>query len=71
MIILSSSETLSLNADSCVTKDKGFFPSLTSCNLASQRDFASFSVSKTKKSSPALAAPLIQVFQLAMLELLH
>ena len=58
-IIFSSSETLSLKADSCVTKLNGFFPSLNSCNLASHKDFASFSESKTKKSSPDFAAPLI------------
>ena len=70
-IILSSSETLSLNADSCVTKVKGFFPSLVSCSLVSQRDFASFSVSKTKKSSPALTVPLIPSISTGEAGVLH
>ena len=58
-IMLSSSETLSLKADSWVANVKGFFPSWFSWTLASAKDLASFSLPKTKKSSPALAAPLI------------
>ena len=37
----------------------GLFPSFFSCILASHNDLASFSLFKTIKSSPALAAPLI------------
>ena len=50
---------LSLKADSWVANVKGFLLSLLSCILASLNVFASFSFSNTKKSSPALAAPLI------------
>ena len=38
---------------------KGFLPSLLSCALFSLKVLASFSSSKTIKSSPALAAPFI------------
>ena len=58
-IIFNSSDAVSLKAESCVTKFRGFFPSFDSCILASHKDFASFSFFKTIKSSPALAAPLI------------
>jgi len=59
IIIFNSSDVLSLNAESCVTKVNGFFPFWVSWILASHNDLASFSLSKTIKSSPALAAPLI------------
>ena len=59
IIMLSSSEILSLKADSWVTKVNELFSSLFSCDLASHKVFASFSLSNTKKSSPALAAPFI------------
>ena len=59
IIIFNSSEVLSLKAESCVTKAKGFLPSRFSWILASHNDLASFSFSSTTKSSPAFAAPLI------------
>ena len=59
IIIFNSCETLSLKADSWVTKTSGFLPALDSSNLASLTDLASFSLSKTKKSSPDLAGPFI------------
>ena len=59
IIIFNSWDFLSLKADSCVTKVRGFFTFLDSSTLASLKDFASFSDGKTIKSSPDLAAPLI------------
>ena len=50
---------MSLKAESWVTKDDGFLLSFDSCNLPSDKDFASFSVFRTIKSSPDFAAPLI------------
>ena len=49
---------MSENADSWVANDNGFFASFASSALFSLNDFASFSSSKTIKSSPAFAAPL-------------
>ena len=54
-----SSDLLSLNADSCVNIVKGFLDVLVSSILASDKDFASFSVLSTRKSSPDFAAPFI------------
>ena len=59
IIKFNSSVELSENADSWVANVKGFLPSLVSWALFSLKDFASFSLSKTIKSSPAFAAPLI------------
>jgi len=59
IIIFNSSEVLSVKAESCVAKVKGFPPLLFSSPLFSLNVFASFSVSKTIKSSPDFAAPLI------------
>ena len=50
---------LSENADSCVANVKGFFPSFVCSALFSHNVLASFSLSRTMKSSPALAAPFI------------
>ena len=59
IIKFNSSEDLSEKADSCVANDNGFFPSFASSALFSLNVLASFSLSKTIKSSPAFAAPLI------------
>ena len=58
-MIFNSSDAASLNAESWVTKVNEFLPSLDSWILASHSDFASFSLSRTIKSSPAFAAPFI------------
>ena len=61
-IIFKSSDIFSLNADSCVAKLIVLFPSFPSFAswvLVSDKDFASFSLLSTKKSSPAFAAPFI------------
>ena len=42
-----------------MAKDKGLLFSLVSCSLFSLNTLASFSLSKTIKSSPDFAAPLI------------
>ena len=42
-----------------MANDKGFFPTFASSALFSLKVFASFSLSKTIKSSPAFAAPFI------------
>ena len=59
IIIFSSSADLSAKAESCVANVKGFPPSLVSSALFSLNVFASFSESKTIKSSPDFAAPFI------------
>ena len=59
IIIFKSSDSLSLNADSWVKSVTEFFPSFASCTLPSDKDFASFSLWTTIKSSPDFAAPLI------------
>ena len=59
IIKFSSSVDLSEKAESWVAKVNGFFPSLLSWALFSLSVLASFSVSRTIKSSPALAAPFI------------
>ena len=58
-MIFNSAADLSTKAESCVAKVKGFPPVLVSSALFSLNVFASFSESKTIKSSPDLAAPLI------------
>ena len=59
IIKFNSSVDLSEKAESWVAKVRGFFPSLLSSALFSLNVFASFSFSRTIKSSPAFAAPLI------------
>ena len=59
IIKFNSSADLSENADSWVANDNGFFPVFDSSALFSLNILASFSLSKTIKSSPAFAAPLI------------
>ena len=59
IIKFNSSADLSEKAESCVANDKGFLPSLLSSALLSLKILASFSLSKTIKSSPAFAAPFI------------
>ena len=61
IIIFSSSDVASLNAESCVTNVNGFLPSFVSWILASHKFFASFSFGKTIKSSPAFDAPFIPI----------
>ena len=59
IIIFNSVADLSVNAESCVAKARGLPPVLFSSALLALKVFASFSVSKTIKSSPDFAAPLI------------
>ena len=59
---------MSLKAESWVTKDDGFLLSFDSCNLPSDKDFASFSVFRTIKSSPDFAAPLIPSISIGVLK---
>jgi len=59
IIIFNSAADLSTNAESCVAKVKGLPPFLFSSALLALKVFASFSVSRTIKSSPDFAAPLI------------
>ena len=58
-IIFNSAAALSAKAESWVAKVKGLPPVLVSSALVSLNVLASFSESKTIKSSPDLAAPLI------------
>ena len=59
IIKFSSSADLSENAESWVANVIGFLPSLFSWALFSLKVLASFSLSKTIKSSPAFAAPFM------------
>ena len=59
IIIFNSAADLSAKAESCVAKVRGFPPVLVSSALFSLNVFASFSESRTIKSSPDFAAPLI------------
>ena len=59
IIRFNSSADSSVNAESLVANDNGFFPTFASSALLSLNVLASFSLSNTIKSSPALAAPLM------------